>query len=228
MSCPSWTNAPAPPDAILADIARYYTGKIRRHGPTPLGVDWASELGQRIRFVQLLQIVHDWSEPLSLHDFGCGYGAMLDHLAEHHGRATLRYVGTDVSAEMIQRARQLQRRPSLPNAPEFRVAASPPPVMDYSVASGVFNVRMAHPVGAWEDHVASTLGALSAASTRGLAVNFMFPDALAARPEAAASLYGPPPERWIAYAREVLGRPVRLLSGYGLPEYTLLIGGSGT
>lgn len=193
-----------------------------------MGVDWASEAGQRIRFVQLLRIVRDWSRPLSLHDFGCGYGAMLDHLAQWHREASVRYVGTDVSAEMIRHARGLQRRRGLPDATEFVVAGPTLPVVDYSVASGVFNVRMSYPVSTWEHHVACTLEALSAASARGLAVNFMSPDALQLRPAAAEHLYAPCATRWVAYARNVLRRQVRLLSGYGLPEYTLLIGRSRT
>lgn len=209
--------------AVLDAVGRYYTDKVRRHGATALGVDWDSGLGQRLRFVQLLKIVADWTEPLSLHDVGCGYGALLDHLCDRHPGAPVRYLGSDVSAEMIRRARRRRRPPGLLHPPGFVVAGPEPPAADYSVASGIFNVRLDHPMDEWERHVAATLRALCAASRKGFAVNFMAPEALQARPAAAASLYGPPAQRWIAFSRDVLRREVELLRGYGLPEYTLLV-----
>jgi SAM-dependent methyltransferase len=207
---------------MLASVERYYTAKVCRYGATAQGVDWNSALSQRLRFVQLLKLVTDWSQPLSLHDLGCGYGALLDHLADRHADAAVRYIGSDVSAEMIRRARRQRRPPRGDHPPDFIVATAQPPDADYSVASGIFNVKLEHPVPAWEQHVASTLAALSAASRKGFAVNFMAPQALAARPGAAASLYGPPPEHWVAYSRDVLGCAVEVIAGYGLPEYTLL------
>jgi SAM-dependent methyltransferase len=205
---------------MLEPIERYYTAKVRRHGATPPGVDWASDLGQRLRFVQLLKVIGDWRQPLSLHDLGCGYGALLDHLAKCHHQARVRYVGSDVSEEMIRHARG---RASACGEPEFVVAASELPLADYSIASGVFNVKLDHPVPAWERHVAGTLCALRASSRRGFSVNFLAPHALRARPDAAPFLYGPPPEQWLAYSRDTLACEAELLTGYGLPEYTLLV-----
>jgi SAM-dependent methyltransferase len=207
---------------MLQSIADYYTAKVCRHGTTAPGVDWASDLSQRLRFVQLLEVVDDWTRPSSLHDFGCGYGALLDYLVVFHARAPVRYIGTDVSEEMIRRARTLRRSRTLTEPSVFQLAEAAPPAADHAVASGVFNVRLDHPVPAWEDHVASTLAALCTASAKGFAVNFLAPEALLARPDAATYLYGPPAERWLAYGRDVLHCDVRLLAGYGLREYTLL------
>lgn len=205
---------------MLESIERYYTAKVRRHGATAFGVDWASDLSQGLRFVQLLKVVADWSQPLSLHDLGCGYGALLDHLAHRHRGAAVRYIGSDVSPEMIRQARRRQRQPE---GSEFIVSTSPPPVADYSVASGIFNVKLDHPVPAWEQHVAATLRELCAASRKGFAINFMAPEALQLRSDAAPKLYGPPAEQWVAFGREALDCDVELVANYGLPEYTLLL-----
>ena len=211
------------PAPLLECIERYYTTKVRRHGATAEGVDWNSAMSQRLRFVQLLKVVSDWGQPMSLHDLGCGYGALLDHLADRHPAASIRYVGSDVSPEMIRRARRRRHLPGSPGFPEFIVASSAPPRVDYSVASGIFNVKLDHPVPAWERHVASTLQALCAASAKGFAVNFMAPQALRLRSAAAGCLYGAPAEHWIAYCRNALGCRVEAVEDYGLPEYTLLV-----
>ena len=37
------------PDELRADVARYFTGKLRAHGTTPRGVDWNSDAAQVVR-----------------------------------------------------------------------------------------------------------------------------------------------------------------------------------
>ena len=64
----------------------------------PRGVDWNDERTQRIRFEQLLDLVAGVDEPFSLIDYGCGYGALVDSLAEAHAGfayAGLRRLGRD-------------------------------------------------------------------------------------------------------------------------------------
>lgn len=211
------------PGAAPACVECYYTARLRRHGATPQGVDWDSEMSQRLRFVQLLKVVRDWSQPLSLHDLGCGYGALLAHLADRHPGAIVHYMGTDVSAEMIARARRRRHPRGAPRPRRFAVATATLPVSDYSVASGIFNVKLETPAAAWEQHVASTLSRMRSASRKGFAVNFMSPQALALRPGAAANLYGAPATQWTAYCRDVLACEVELVADYGLPEFTLLV-----
>lgn len=216
---PLFAPALEPSRLLLESVERYYTAKVRRHGATPRGVDWNSLMSQRLRFVQLLRVI-DWSEALSLHDVGCGYGALLEHLSDRHGDAQIRYIGSDLSSEMIRRARSRWRKPGQAN---FMITPVDMPLVDYSVASGIFNVKLDNCVDAWTSHVASTLSVMCDASRKGFAVNFMMPEALAARHAAAAQLYGPDPERWMAYGRDVLYCDVQLVAGYGLQEYTLLM-----
>ena len=90
---------------------------------------------------------------------------------------------------------------------------------DYSIASGVFNVRLDHSAQLWTAHIRIMLTDLHRSSRKGFAVNFMLPAAVTGVPE----LYGSLPDPWVAYCETVLGRPVELVQGYGLPEYTLLV-----
>ena len=205
-------------DDPLAAVAGYYGERLRRFGATPLGVDWPHRPNQELRLVQLLKLC-DFSAPRSLNDVGCGYGALRSLLSRRQRRAQIDYLGTDVSAAMVAAARRRWRHRA---DCAFEVAAGATRVADYSLASGIFNVKLACPLPEWEALVARTLDNLQRHSRLGYAVNFIAPPAPGqpGPPE----LYRPPPEHWLAHlARHQPGADVALLRGYGLPEYTLLV-----
>ncbi|MBR0899859.1 class I SAM-dependent methyltransferase [Bradyrhizobium tropiciagri] len=197
-----------------AKVRDYYSGTLERHGPTPLGVDWPNVLSQHLRFVQLLKLC-DFARPFSLNDFGCGYGALLEFLATRHGDAEVTYRGIDISPAMIAAARA---RWAGNTRATFTEGSQCGAVADYSLASGIFNVRLGHPVAAWEEYVGAILADLAASSRIGFAVNFMLPRD-DARTE--AGLYRTAPERWIGFCKR-LGR-VEVVTDYGMREFTLLV-----
>jgi len=200
---------------IRRRVRAYYSDAIDRHGPTPLGVDWPNAASQYLRFLQLLRIC-DFDRPFSLNDFGCGYGALLDYLAWRHRGARVTYHGIDLSPSMIAAASQ--RWAWRPHT-TFRVASRCVKTADYSVASGVFNVRLGQPVEEWEAYVEQILHDLCDHSRIGFAVDFMSPhDAAPMENE----LYRTPRSRWTVFCRRELGCAVRPLAGYGLREFTLL------
>jgi len=202
----------------LDAVADYYTQKLRRFGATPLGVDWPNRPNQALRFVQLLKLC-DFSQPRTLNDVGCGYGALRALLSQRHRRARIDYRGTDVSEAMVAAARRRWRHRA---DCAFEVAAGATRLADYCLASGIFNVKLDCPLPAWEALVARTLADLQRHSRLGWAVNFIVPPVpgQASPPE----LYRPPPEHWLAHlAQHQPGAEVTLLRGYGLHEYTLLV-----
>lgn len=202
---------------VRASIGRYYTGKILRHGATPRGVDWTCTATQELRFVQLLRVCGA-SARFSLDDFGCGYGAVLGYLERWHGHATVDYLGLDLSATMVRRARhQWGHRAGA----RFVVGATSPRVADYAIASGLFNVRLQEAPDRWTAFIARTLADMAATSRRGFAANFMAPEDRAADEETA--LYRSAPAPWIDYCERVLGGSVELVAEYGLREFTLLV-----
>ncbi len=200
-----------------AKVTRYYTAKILRHGATPRGVDWTCAATQELRFMQLLRVCGG-STRFSLDDFGCGYGAMLGYLDKWYGQAAIDYLGLDLSATMVRRARRLwgDRADA-----RFVVGALSPRVADYAIASGLFNVRLHEPPDRWTAFVARTLADMAASSRRGFAANFM---ARRDRDEdEEAELYRSAPAPWIEYCDRALGGSVELVAGYGLREFTLLV-----
>ena len=95
------------------------------------------------------------------------------------------------------------------------------PVADYSVASGIFNVRLDYPEGEWRDHVIETLRLMHRKSTKGFAFNVLTgysdPDRREAR------LYYADPCLFFDLCKREFSRNVALLHDYGLFEFTLLV-----
>ncbi len=195
------------------DVRTYYSSVIERHGPTPRGVDWQCSASQQLRFVQLLKVC-DFTAPCSLNDFGCGYGALLGYLAVRHSDASIEYRGIDISPSMIEAAQVLwQKSPDV----QFVLGAACPSAADYSLASGVFNVRLDCRRKEWELHVEQILRHLRESSRRGFSVNFMRPGRASTK-----GLYRTPPERWMTFCERELECAVELVEDYGLREFTLL------
>jgi SAM-dependent methyltransferase len=206
--------APASLMAVHARIEAYYGDKVARHGATPRGVDWTCAPTQELRFVQLLTLC-DFSRPFSLNDVGCGYGALLGFIARHYPEADIDYLGVDLSAAMISRARRRHRGAGR----RFAVGGDIPRIADYGMASGVMNVMLDHPRAVWEEFVADTLRRMHASSRLGFAVNFM-----AERPDGTgtAGLYRTDALRWASFCRQELGCTTEVVDGYGMREFTLL------
>lgn len=201
--------------AVHRRTAAYYGAKVREHGATPLGADWRCEPTQQLRFVQLLRLC-EGTDAYSLDDLGCGYGALLHFLGRRRMLRRVDYLGIDVSPDMIASARRARPR----HAHRFVVGTRSPRRADYSVASGIFNVRLDTPLAVWETFVRQTLDELSGASRLGFAVNFMEP--LPAAIESPRELYRPDAQRWIGYLECALGLRIEPVRGYGLREVTLL------
>lgn len=181
-----------------------------------MGADWTCEPTQQLRFVQLLRLC-DFSAPLSINDVGCGWGALLPFIAKRHPRAQLDYFGTDLSEAMIAEARRLWARR---RRAAFEVGGAGMRVADYSVASGIFNVRIDEPLPDWEAFIEETLRRMARTSRRGFAVNFL--GTLPPGVEGRVGLYRTDPDRWAGFCSRTLGCETKLLDAYGMREFTLL------
>lgn len=204
------------PEAIRRRVAAYYTERVQAHGDTALGVDWNSAESQRLRFDELLRIVPA-SEvgEISILEYGCGYGALVDTLDER-GRP-FRYTGYDIAEEMVRRARRRHDRPDC----RFTADASALEPADYAVASGVFNVRLATPEPEWREHVARSLEELDRLSTKGFAFNAL--TSYSDRDRMRDDLFYADPREYFDHCKRAFSPHVALLHDYGLWEFTILV-----
>jgi SAM-dependent methyltransferase len=91
-----------------ATLVSHYERCFHRHGASPLGVDWPNGIDLEARFATLLSIVAGVPKepPPVLLDVGCGPGLLLDYLLATGGIETIEYRGVDLSAAMVEAARQ--------------------------------------------------------------------------------------------------------------------------
>lgn len=197
---------------ILAQVERYYTGRIVEHGPTARGVDWNSPESQQLRFEQLLGVVPA-AVPFSLVDYGCGYGALLDWIRERD--LPCAYAGYDVAAAMVERASETHPE-AVFTAHRAAVAAA-----DYALASGIFNVKQGVGVPVWEQYVRDTLDDLARLGTRGFSFNML--TSYSDRELMRSDLYYGEPSAYFDLCVERYSRHVSLRHDYGLYEFTIIV-----
>jgi len=202
-------------DLLLSAVNAYYSAKVAQHGPIPGGVDWRSQESQELRFVQLLRIC-SMDSAFSLNDYGCGYGALYGFLKGN--RSDVDYRGWDLSEEMVSHARLAYGTEG--NA-EFDIGSAPARVADYTVASGIFNVRLQASEDVWLQHILACLDLMNASSRRGFSFNCL--TIYSDRDRMRDYLYYADPCRLFDHCKRRYARDVALLHDYGLYEFTILV-----
>lgn len=200
---------------LLTEVAEYYTAKLAEHGETPCGVDWNGEEGQTLRFEQLCKII-DTANHISINDLGCGYGALYEFLV--HKYDELSYFGLDVSEEMIKAAER--RFKNEPRA-RFELSSEPNQVADFSMASGIFNVRMGRSDDEWRSYLEATLDVLDRTSRVGFAFNCL--TSYSDRDKMRDYLYYADPCVLFDLCKRRYSHNVALLHDYDLYEFTILV-----
>ena len=198
--------------AIIRD---FFSEKVTMHGANHLGVGWNSEASQRLRFDQFFHLFRE-SRQFSLNDIGCGYGLLYDHLV---GRGlTVDYLGVDVSEPMISAA--VAAHSDQPSC-EFVVGTKASRIAEYSVASGIFNIKTSIPNAEWNDYVLAGIDEMDRSCTKGFAFNILtkYSDQERMRDD----LFYADPERLFAHCKRRYSRNVALLHDYELYEFTLVV-----
>ncbi len=198
---------------ILQKVRGYFDEKIVKFGPNHLGVGWNSTESQIVRFEQFRRLFAGETR-FSLNDVGCGYGHLLDFLISD--RIQVDYRGIDISDEMIKQAKELH-----PGRGEFELTSDCGRVADFSVASGIFNVKMGVPNEEWTAYVLRTIAALDRSSSKGFAFNVLtrYSDKEKMRDD----LYYADPGFLFDLCKTTYSRNVALLHDYGLYEFTVIV-----
>lgn len=204
-------------EAALERVAGYYSDKVVQHGATPRGVDWNGEDSQLLRFTQLCNVLpRGYSKSFSINDLGCGYAALNDYLSGEY--QNYKYTGYDVSTEMVEAS--LKRLQSYPNSTAI-CSGDINEVADYSVASGVFNVRLDTPEDEWLTYIKSVLMQLNDSCRTGFSFNCLtsYSDSDKMRDY----LYYAEPEELFKFCKTEFSRNVALMHDYDLYEFTIVV-----
>lgn len=197
---------------LKSKVSKYYGDKVNAFGPSPKGVDWKDETSQNLRFDNLLKIIGD-ERDFSLNDLGCGYGAIFMY-RDMANRIT-KYYGYDICEDMLVHGRGLISggRADFINSDKITEEA------DYSVASGIFNVRVDTEEDVWKEFILDTLSNMDEKSLRGFSFNCLtsYVDFKVDH------LYYADPLFFFDFCKENFSKYATLLHDYPLYEWTILV-----
>jgi SAM-dependent methyltransferase len=211
-------RGPEPVEDALAGVAALYTSNLDEHGINSKSVGWPDSASQLLRFEKLALLLDaaPHSERVSVADFGCGYAPMLRFLDERDRPPIGRYIGYDISAEMLKAAR---REVGADPRVELVHASEPAEDVDYTFVSGTFNVRMGSSEADWELFVKGQLRALWQRSRRGLAFNLLTTYVDWRKDD----LFYASASEFFDYCKSGLSRFVSVVHDYPLYEWTMLV-----
>ena len=93
--------------------------------------------------------------------------------------------------------------------------------MDYSIASGIFNIKLHHTQEEWTRYVLHTLGIMNQLARKGISFNLLtsYSDPEFMRPD----LYYADPCFYFDYCKRHFSKNIALLHDYELYDFTILV-----
>ncbi len=199
-------------------ILDFYIEKVNRFGNSPLGVGWKDDHAQRVRFAQLVKVIESKSS-FSINDLGCGTGMFYKYLISESYLPD-QYSGYDILKEMIQSAENnLLPNPAvslskIDSAQEIILA-------DYTVASGIFNVKYEANEVDWLEYVLSTIESINKGSRLGFAFNML--TKYSDQEFMQSYLYYADPLFLFDYCKRNFSKNVALLHDYSQYDFTIIV-----
>lgn len=201
-------------DAPLAPVKELYTNNLKEFGMVSQSVGWPNAADHTLRFDKLLGSF-DISKPFSLNDLGCGYGAVLDYL-HINNKPIKQFFGYDISQEMLDSLDSAK----YPTVEIKKICSSQLSTMaDYSIASGIFNVKFEETDEKWISYILETLNALNQFSKIGFSFNLLTSYVDFKRDH----LYYGDPLFFFDYCKKNFSKQVSLLHDYKLWEWTIAV-----
>ena len=202
-------------DNILQQVNSYYTQKIIQNGATPQGVDWNSVESQHLRF-EVLSTVINTKENFSVLDYGCGFGSMYAYFK--HKYSNFNFTGFDISEEMIAEALKLYAND---NASKWVTHLDATNLFDFTIASGIFNVKLENTTDDWLNYILETLQKLNIHSSKGFSFNVL--TKYSDKEFMKEYLYYADPLFLFDYCKNNFSKNVAILHDYNLYEFTIIV-----
>lgn len=202
---------------LLDKIKSLYASNVTEDGVKSTAVGWNSPESQAMRFDKLTSVIEDHSGPVSVNDYGCGYGAHLEYLVKTRGIQVSAYGGYDLSEEMLAAARSelswFSGDISLICSSQISTEN------DYTFVSGTFNVKFDADDCVWQEFIEKKLDEIDAHSRCGFSFNLLttYVD------WKEEHLFYGDPCYWFDLCRRKYSTRVSLLHDYPLFEWTIIV-----
>ncbi len=201
----------------LKEIEDLYSKNLKKHGAESSSVGWPDPVEQELRFEKLTSVVTKSNSPLTINDYGCGYGAHLEYLIKNKGLNVSVYNGYDISSDMLREAKKnlewFDGELNLIEKSDIETTA------DFTFVSGTFNVRFRATDSEWQSFVEGKITEINAYSTKGFSVNFLSTYVDWKEPH----LFYADPMFWFDLSKRNFSKKVSLLHDYPLYEWTILV-----
>lgn len=198
---------------ILKEVNDYYSNKIKSHGATSQGVDWNGEESHFLRFEQLVKVLPQ--NKVSILDYGCGFGSLIDFLNKK--KFNYKYFGFDISKDMIDAAKNKYVEKEI----QFTQELDRSQTFDYTIANGIFNVKLDSSDEDWTKYIIDTLIQINELSSKGFAFNIL--TSFSDEEYKKSNLHYADPMFYFNYCKQNFSRNVALLHDYDLYEFTILV-----
>jgi len=202
---------------LLTPVVQVYEQRLKRHGASPKGVYWRNAEWQQRRYYLLCQVFDEVAEAggISIHDFGCGYGALFDYLKDRPVMHHSRYIGTDMCHGMIETAVACIDDPRATFVRQLWASET----TDYTIVSGTYNMHINAPRDAWQAYIETSLEQLWTLTRYGLAFNLLSADAS----EKFDGLYYAEPQQVFDFCATRLATNVSIVTHPPLPDFTVFV-----
>jgi len=199
-------------------ILDFYTQHVKKFGDSSQGVGWKDDNAQLVRFAQLLRIVRE-KKDFSINDLGCGTGRYYKYLQSENHFPSI-YKGYDILEEMIR----LSEANLMPDPAVFLTkiqSAGDMTVADYTVASGIFNVKYDAVEANWLHHILETIEVMNNKSNLGFAFNLL--TSYSDKEYMQSYLYYADPLFFFDFCKKNFSKNVALLHDYFQYDFTILV-----
>jgi SAM-dependent methyltransferase len=202
---------------FLSPIAVLYGMRLKTAGTGPRGVFWRDEAGQRLRFEVLARAIEDRDADaggITVNDLGCGYGAFFEYLRDTPCMRDSRFYGYDICEDMVAKAvaRVDDERAFFAQSLIATVR------VDYSFASGTYNLNADVGEQLWLEYVHASIRHLWSMTEKTLAFNML--DAATSVIE--EGLYYADRKAFAAFCG-TLAEHVTVIDDYPLNEFTVFL-----
>ncbi len=121
------------------NLFQHYENCFETHGDNHKGVDWPNKEDAIKRYEIMLNIINDNNKKVSILDFGCGCGHLLDYINEK--KLNIEYSGLDISSKFYEYCKNKYIFNKFYNLDILKENINELPNFDYIILNGVFTEK---------------------------------------------------------------------------------------
>lgn len=202
---------------IEPENQKYYT-VLKSEEDKSRRVGWKNSTAQTIRFDQISSLFNK-NEEFTLNDLGCGLGHLLEYLNYKEHKYS-HYYGYDLMAEMVEQCQEIHKY-SKNSSFKLIEESSDMIISDYTVASGIFNLKHGASDKEWIEYIQRTIEKMWEKSNMGIAFNMLtyYSDETHKK----KNLYYSSPEGIFSFCARHITRNIALLHDYEQFDFTVIL-----